>query len=350
MSETTSRAVISDEDKAPGHDRDKPARRKALVIGIDHYGTLRPLHGCVNDALAVQRVLACDGDDASTPNFDVTLLTAPGADAPLTRRAVKDAVRQLFSRAHEIALFYFAGHGHVEPTGGFLCSSECTRGDDGLALVEVLIMAINSPAREKIIILDSCHSGVAGTLLPGALAAIPDGLTILTASTEDQYAKEKNGSGVFTALLVDALSGAAANHTGDITPGSVYAHIDQSLGRGQQRPVFKTNVSRFVSLRQVTPPISRDDMLQLPTLFPRAGHVFALDPSFEPRDEGRTADMPRANKANTERFAILQRYNRVNLVVPVGAPHMWNAAMESKACRLTALGEHYRRLVSAGLL
>ena len=24
---------------------------------------------------------------------------------------------------------------------------------------------------------------------------------------------------------------------------------------------------------------------------------------------------------------------------------MWNAAMESKACKLTALGEHYQRLV-----
>jgi len=36
--------------------------------------------------------------------------------------------------------------------------------------------------------------------------------------------------GVFTGLLVDALSGGAANLVGDVTPGSVYAHIDQSLG------------------------------------------------------------------------------------------------------------------------
>jgi len=35
---------------------------------------------------------------------------------------------------------------------------------------------------------------------------------------------------VFTGLLVDALSGGAANLVGDVTPGSVYAHIDQSLG------------------------------------------------------------------------------------------------------------------------
>jgi len=48
---------------------------------------------------------------------------------------------------------------------------------------------------------------------------------------------------------------------------------------------------------------------------------------------------------NTRKFAILQRYNRLNLLIPVNTPHMWNAAMESKTCRLTALGEHYRRLV-----
>ena len=48
-------------------------------------------------------------------------------------------------------------------------------------------------------------------------------------------------------------------------------------------------------------------------------------------------------------FAILQKYNRVNLLMPIGAPHMWNAAMDSKTVKLTALGEHYRRLVAKGL-
>lgn len=55
--------------------------------------------------------------------------------------------------------------------------------------------------------------------------------------------------------------------------------------------------------------------------------------------------MPLPNPENTRKFAILQKYNRLNLLVPVDVPHMWNAAMESKGCRLTALGEHYRRLV-----
>ncbi|ERL11712.1 DNA binding domain protein, excisionase family [Coriobacteriaceae bacterium BV3Ac1] len=32
--------------------------------------------------------------------------------------------------------------------------------------------------------------------------------------------------------------------------------------------------------------------------------------------------------------------HRLNLLVPVGSEHMWNAAMESGGCRLTMLGEH----------
>jgi hypothetical protein len=36
--------------------------------------------------------------------------------------------------------------------------------------------------------------------------------------------------------------------------------------------------------------------------------------------------------------------NRVYLVVPAGAEHMYDAAMQSKACRLTAAGRYFWRL------
>ena len=175
---------------------------------------------------------------------------------------------------------------------------------------------------------------------PG-LAELSEGLTILTASTAEQYATEESGGGVFTGLLVDALNGAAANLVGDITPGSVYAHIDQSLGPWEQRPVFKTNVKSFISLRKVSAPITLADLRRLIEFFPEPGFDFPLNPSYEP--EGSTPV-----RENTEVFAILQKFNRVNLVIPTDAPHMYHAAMESKSCRLTVLGEHYRRLVARG--
>lgn len=318
--------------------------RMGLIVGVNYYEHLSGLYGCVDDAHAVQAVLARHGDGSI--NVDCRLLTGTGPTDRVMKRDLRDAVATLFKHPAEIALFYFAGHGHIEATGGYLLATDSERGDDGLSLSEVLVLANASPARNKVVILDSCHSGAAGNAPGGAsIATLSEGLTVLTASTADQYATEENGRGVFSTLLVDALQGGAANLTGDITPGSVYAHIDQSLGPWEQRPVFKTNVREFVSLRRVAPSIGLDDLRRLMEFFPTPGAVFTLDPSFEPERKGRDPGMPEPDPENTRVFAILQRYNRLNLLVPVDAPHMWHAAMQSKGCRLTVLGEHYRRLV-----
>jgi hypothetical protein len=262
----------------------------------------------------------------------------------------------LFAGEAEVALFYFAGHGYIEDTGGFLCGGDCQTGDDGLALSEVMTLANTSPAMNKIIVLDSCHSGVAGVraVTPG-MAEISNGVTILTASTAEQYAYETpgGGAGVFTSLFVDAMNGSAANLVGEVTPGSVYAHIDQSLGPWAQRPVFKTNVKRFVSLRKAHSPIALEQLQALTSHFPKADYEFPLDPSYEPeRSPGQAADglIPPPDPANTATFRVLQQYVRVNLLQPVGAPHMWHAAMQSKSCRLTVLGQHYWNLVDKGLI
>jgi hypothetical protein len=321
--------------------------RKALIVGVNYYEYGNPLFGCVDDAHAVKAVLERHGDGSI--NFDVQLFTGTGPSDTVTRSQIKDYIEKLFVDDSEIALFYFAGHGHIESSGGYLLASDSSRGDEGVSLTEILALANNSKARNKIIILDSCHSGIAGTPPNSADNAIlSEGLTILTASTQDQYATEENGRGVFTALLVDALNGVAANLLGDITPGSIYAYIDQSLGAWEQRPVFKTNVKSFVSLRKVQPNIQLDDLRRITEFFPTAGYEFPLDPTFEPEMKGRSEGMPDPDPENTRKFAILQKLNRVNLVVPVDAPHMWHAAMESKACKLTVLGEHYRRLIERG--
>lgn len=323
--------------------------RKALIVGVDYYGHINPLHGCVNDACSVKAML--DRDFDGQMNFHTKLMIATEPKQVVPRKELRAAIQELFKDKHEIALLYFAGHGYIEATGGYLCPSDCESGDDGVPLAEIMTMANNSPSENKIVILDSCHSGVAATNPLAPVAEISEGVTVLTASTANQYATEENGSGIFTTLLVDALGGAAANLVGEVTPGSVYAHIDQSLGAWEQRPVFKTNVTKFVSLRKVRPPLALEELLRLADLFPEADFEYALDPSYEPYRTGHEgASIPDPNPENTAIFSILQNYNRVNLVVPVSAPHMWHAAMDSKACTLTALGKHYRRLVASGTI
>lgn len=311
--------------------------RKALVVGINFYEHFDGLYGCVDDAHAVKGVLERHSD--GTVNFGVKILTGTGPTDALCRSDLRSSIKELFETECDTALFYFAGHGYIESAGGFLITSDSKAGDDGISLNDILTFANRSRARNKVIVLDSCHSGFVGDR-PGVTktAELTEGLTILTASTAEQYATEEDGSGVFTTLLVDALNGAAANLIGDVTPGSVYAHIDQSLGPWDQRPVFKTNVKSFVSLRNVQPPLPLGDLRRIAEFFPTSGHEFPLDSSYEP--EG-----PNPDNDNTVVFRILQKFNRVNLLVPVDSEHMYHAAIHGKSCKLTVLGEHYRRLV-----
>jgi len=327
--------------------------RKALVVGIDFYDNVSPLYGCVNDSFAVKSMLDRHAD--GSVNFGVRHLTGTGPSDTVPRDELRKAIEELFGGDGEVALLYFAGHGHIEATGGYLCSSEVKTGNDGMPLAEIMTMANKSRIANRVIILDSCHSGVAGgNALNQNVAEISDGVTILTASTDEQYASEENGAGVFTSLLVDALGGAAANLVGEVTPGGVYAHVDQSLGPWAQRPVFKTNVKRFVSLRKVQPPLELAELRRISELFPGAGYQLQLDPTYEPeRHDAWATDpqgIPAPDPEKTAIFAVLQKYNRVGLLVPEGAPHMWHAAMESKTVRLTALGEHYRRLAAKELI
>jgi hypothetical protein len=56
--------------------------RKALVVGVNHYDHIGPLHGCVKDAYGVESMLKRDSD--GSVNFSVKLMTstAPGDDVP----------------------------------------------------------------------------------------------------------------------------------------------------------------------------------------------------------------------------------------------------------------------------
>lgn len=326
--------------------------RKALVIGIDDYLYISCLNGAVNDAHSVKAMLDRNAD--GSVNFHVRLIVGTGPSSVVERQELKESIRELFAGDGEVSLLYFAGHGYLEATGGYLCASDCKTGDDGVPLTEIMTMANESHVQNRVIVLDSCHGGIAGSRPTQTnMAEIRDGVTVLTASTAEQYAAEEDGVGVFTNLLVDALGGAAANLVGEVTPGGVYAHIDQSLGAWAQRPVFKTNVKRFVSLRKVQPPLELADLQRISEFFPIAGFQFQLDPSYEPERAKGDADQSGMSPPDPEKnaiFAILQKYNRVGLLVPDGAPHMWHAAMQNKMVRLTALGEHYRRLGAKGLI
>lgn len=321
--------------------------RKALIVGIDDYANC-PLFGCCNDADAVSDELIKNGD--GSPNFAVRKVLNVK-----TKGELRQLVEECFSGSADVALFYYSGHGHVDTIGGYLVTPDYAVGDYGLSLQDVLTIANNSKCKDKIIILDSCYSGTLGTIstLGQNTSIIGEGVTILTASHSTETSVEINGHGLFTSLLLEALKGGAADVTGHISLGGIYAYIDKALGPWEQRPVFKTNVTRFTSVKDVVPQIDISIIRNICTYFEEENSVLPLDPSFEPTNT--PADHhellePYATEQNMKIFAELQKLEGVGLVVPVEEEHMYFAAMRSKGCELTSIGKQYWRLVNKGAI
>lgn len=309
-----------------------------MIVGIDEY-LKDPLKGCINDANSVAASLRTNGD--GRPNFDVSLNLNVN-----TKAEFLELLTRLFSGDGEASLLYFSGHGSEM---GHLVTPDCQGRDLGVSMTDILGLANRSSCKNKIIILDCCFSGRCGesSVTQGNESVLGDGITIMAASSRNEVSVESEGQGLFTSLFLQGLKGSAADITGRITPAGIYAFIDQSLGAWQQRPVFKTNTSRFLSIRDIEPRVPKSTLRKLRQYFDSPSDEFELDPSFEftnnPNYE-QDVIKPYSRKENVDRFKELQLYESVGLVEPVDEEHMYFAAMHSKSCKLTALGLHYWNL------
>lgn len=321
--------------------------KKALVVGLNNYAHC-PLRWCNNDAAAMQVLMESNGD--GSPNFDVMAISN---DCPTSD--LRAAIERLFTGDAEIALLYFSGHGS-DADGGCLCATDLSSSNHGVRMTDVLGWANASGCKNKVIILDCCFAGMMGeTAFLMNQSILGDGVTIMAATqkwdTSMEYSDIQHG--VFTDLLIQGLSGGAADIGGRITPASLYSYVDQSLGAWDQRPVFKTNISQFLPLRTVEAKVPKAILRKLSSYFKSPSEEYKLDPSFEytnsPDVEHRIIE-PYAIQENVNTFRELQLLESVGIVEPVGAEHMYFAAMQEKSCRLTALGRHYWNLSRANRL
>lgn len=316
--------------------------KRALIVGLNQYPHGNELNWCDNDAQAIAGLLRTNGD--GSPNFDVILITDK-----YDRVRFYEAIQRLFADDVDVALLYFSGHGS-EYDGGYLVTTDCNKDDSGVKMTEVLELANNSKCKNKVIILDCCFAAKMGeSLLVNNKSVLGEGVTIMAASQTWQSSEEnsKIEHGVFTELLLQGLQGGAADISGNITPASLYSFVDQSLGAWQQRPVFKTNISQFLPIRTITAKVPKNILRKISQYFVNSSDEFKLDPSFEFTNCPDCKIEPIVPYADPNKVAIfkeLQLFESVGLIEPVDAEHMYFAAMESKSCKLTALGLHYWRL------
>lgn len=318
--------------------------RKALLVGINKYPN-NPLKCCCNDVDELEVLLK--NDENGDPNFDI----AKYYDIK-TKGDLKGKIKECFQGDSDVALFYFSGHGYIDNLGGYLVTPDFSENDYGVSMHDVLEIVNDSKVKNKIVIIDSCYSGYLGENLSSGknYNLINDGVTILTACRKDELAEERDKHGIFTELLIEALEGGASDILGRITAASIYAYIDKNLSAWEQRPVFKTNISQFISLRNVKSRIEKEVLRRAMMYFSDKDYMIELDPSFEytndPKYNFKYVE-PYANKNNVIKFKDLQKLESVGLVSPEGEEHMYFAAMNRKKCKLTSIGKQYYKLVNS---
>lgn len=312
--------------------------RRSLLVGINDYPK-QPLHGSVNDALQLSELL-CRHEDGS-PNFECRLLLDP--PDKLNRRMLVQAVEDLLFTEADAAVFYFSGHGAIDKLGGYLITGDAQTYSDGYPMRDLLALANKSPVREVLVILDCCHSGAFGAVpeLDVDHVILREGMAVLAASRSSEPSVELAGSGVFTTLVCAALNGGAADVLGRVTVGSIYSYVDLALGAWDQRPMFKANLSRFLPIRRCAPDVDSAILRLLPVYFETPDLELELSPSYEPDIEPHDEKLERT-------FEHLQVLRDARLLVPVGEKHLYFAAMNSKSCKLTTLGQFYWQLAKQG--
>jgi hypothetical protein len=308
--------------------------RLAVLVGIDHYEGA-PLEGCVKDVERMERVLGSHADDSL--NFECRSFKSSPAGPSITRDFLREKFQQLFVRESDVVLFYFAGHGKLDPyRGAIMVTQDRTQYDPGVPLNDLLAPLARSPAKQKIVIVDCCYGGAMGEVsFLGDGSILTSNLAVLTASRRDQAAQGNADGGLFTTLLIEALEGAAANALGDVNIVDAYAYASTIFTGWQQRPLFKANISSLISLRKCEALVPDEVAKHLVTLFPRPDFELGLDPGYEPTDPSYD---PRKGKI----FSALQRLRDARLLVPSGgATALYFAAVNSQSCKLTPLGQGY---------
>src|SRR5579864_2155208 len=324
--------------------------RRALIVGINTYGGGSDLHACVTDAKAMAEVLSRHKDGGK--NFDCHVWLDRTEDGcEISRPKLRAALNELFNFDGDV-LFYFSGHGFLSKTGGLLCTSDATKDDWGIPMQEVVDLAIQSSARQVLLIMDCCHSGdIANPLTmnkdggKSPLAVVRENMTVIAASRATEGAIEAGGQGLFTGALIDALEGGGADHIGFVTAPALYAYVSRRFTAWDQRPVYKTNATEVLTVRECEPLIGRLQLQQLQTYFPEADYKYRLDPEYEPEDEHGNVKEP----VNKEKVAIAQLfkvYRDAGLLKPSDPKlQLYWTARRSETVELTPRGREYWWLV-----
>jgi hypothetical protein len=237
---------------------EKPKIR-AILIGANNYIASENLKYAVQDASSVK-----DSLGKLYENIDMILLTDEREPRyqPIRTNILSNI--KLISenvKDNENILFYFAGHGEDIDGEPVVLPSDYRDEvgmDAAIKIEDIKTSFVNTRAKFKLLIFDSCHSGAAkGRAESGRMSnsmykafnEIPEGFAVISACGLDQvsYEDETLHHGVFTHFLLEGIEGKAdANNDKLVTINELYDYLVSNV----KEWVFqKFNASQIPNIR-----------------------------------------------------------------------------------------------------
>ncbi|MBX3084980.1 MAG: caspase family protein [Anaerolineae bacterium] len=230
---------------------------RGLFIGIDEYKDTLHIHSlqyAVRDAASMN-------DTFKAMGAETKLLTNSQATALEIRREITKLAHRV--QSDDTAIIYFAGHGARDrllsrnsdrPLVPFLIPHDAFQSEliaTAIPIREMIHFLEMIPARATIFIFDSCYSGASANSRTFELPGIRDGeasesvfreisgegTVILAASRDNEpsFEDHRSGHGIFTACLLDALSGGAKiNDDGRINLDSIFSYLQTEVPKRTQ--------------------------------------------------------------------------------------------------------------------
>lgn len=251
-------------------------QRWALLVGINDYTNVPKLRYARSDAEALYKVLT---ENCGFPKDNVVLMTDDRdvrsnafARYP-TRgnlRARIDQIAQVAER-NDLLIVSFSGHGLNIDGRGFLVPVDGASDNIGslIPLSWVKDALESSPAKQRLLLLDACHSGARGNPSESPAQALLSplagaGFATIASCDSRQLSHEdpKTGHGVFTHAVIEGLTGktdsqAEGNRDSTITANELFAYASLkvkqwSLREGKkQTPVLRGEFKDRIELAQI---------------------------------------------------------------------------------------------------
>lgn len=241
-----------------------PPKLFILSIGINKYNDrmFPPLKWAENDAKKFSDAVG-QGNGYTVVR---QVLTGAAVTIDTVRKAIENISKQASGR--DAIIVYLSSHGSLkvaetgdlEPVFVLAATTSHTLATSSLSQKNLLGMISSVPARKRIVITASCHSGVGKSRLTPkvqeilaqtkgtpALERVSEGVLILSAAAKNEVAIEDNGfqSDIYTHFFLAALKVYDRNQDGAVSVLEAHDYATEksfTFSKGRQRPTIQAQV------------------------------------------------------------------------------------------------------------